>query len=655
MVSSLESTKKVVITHSPQFQKEIVSIILNNPLFASRYYSHIYKNADLKSYKKVISVGYLEKLVDAFYTLYEKNSYVSPTLGLVQNFIQNSLMDQDDIDEICEQLKKIAAIKIDNTKLHEEELIRLAIVIKNINFYMQVSPSFKTGAAMEIYKFNDALKTHLEDCAKIQFSQNNLVDTKNFFQVINEYARDCYTNIPTGIPELDEELNGGGEFGGLGRQEVTILLSGVNDGKSLSTIAIECNALRKGYKTRHINYEGKKLQPPMRFIANLSGVHYKRLAMFRDTVQKDSSAQLEGYLTRDEFSSVLKSQDMFSNNFKIFHEIRNCDIGALETQVTEAYAEEPFDLLVIDYAQHITANHVVGAKHERLAYVFRRLEILAATLNIAIITPMQVNRAGLNELRTDSKDGVAYPVYSMDNVAEVKSAVDTAATIITYNRTPEERRFKKGRFAILKQREGRIGKQVGICSDWDTMNTTKGDRYYVGYGDDEPAERSKPFAAIEKAIADGSKALVLDMSKLPCEAPESIMRQLISTMDSLDKKLKELTKVRRQKELVESGRISHPDNDMSLEEYIITVEDQIDDLSTSIDSDVEGLEKNDIIKNFFAASIAVKKEEIQKFVIAANINALEKSGAEKDVIMAVRALKRLFTEDSGKLLLDRMS
>lgn len=653
MINSHDASKKIVISHSPQFQKEIVSIILNNPLFASRYYAHVYKNPDLKSHKKVISVGYLEKILEAFYALYEKNNFSSPTIGLVENYIQNSLMEFDEIQEINDNLRKVSVVRIESVRLHEEELIKLAIVVKNINFYVKTSNSFKNGNVNEIYNFNKALKEHLEECAKIQFSKNNLVDTTNFFQIINDYARDCYTNIPTGIAELDEDLGGGGEYGGIGRQEVTIVLSGVNDGKSLTTVAIECNALRKGYKTRHINYEGKKLQPPMRFISNLSGVHYKRLVHFRDEVQKSSSAELEKYLTKDEVAAVLKAQEAFSKNFKIFHEITNCDIEALETQVTEGYAEEPFDLLVIDYAQHITAPSIAGAKHEKLAYVFRRLEVLASKLNIAVVTPMQVNRAGLNEMRNESKDGIKYPVYSMDNVSEVKAAVDTAATIITFNRTPQERINKCGRFAILKQREGNLGKQVGIMSDFSTMNVTKGDRYYVGYGEETESEKPRTFSAIERAVSEGSKGLVFGLESLPCEAPDAVMRTITSAMDDLDKRLKDLKRKETENKMVSEGRQPIPRDDISTEEYLIGLEDEIDELRDSVDKIIEMLDGNEIVKNYFRNIIALKKDEIAKYVTSVNIASVEKS-ADKDVVMATRTLKRLFTEDSGKVLLERL-
>ena len=654
MYDHTEKKESVTISHSPQFQREVVSIILNNPLFASRYYSHIYKNPDLKSHKKVISVGYLEKILNSFYNLYEKNNFTSPTIGLVQNHIQNSDMESDEIQEINGHLLKISNVKIESIALFEEELIKLAIVVKNINFYMKTATFFKNGNVNEIYNYNTRLKSHLEECSKIQFSKNNLVDTTNFFQVINEYARDCYTNIPTGISELDEELGGGGEFGGIGRQEVTIILSGVNDGKSLTTISIECNALRAGYKTRHINYEGKKLQPPMRFISNLSGVNYKKLVMFRDAVQKNDKVLLDNYLDKAEVESILSSQEKFSKNFKVFHEITNCGIEALETQVTEGYREESFDLLVIDYAQHITADHMNGAKHERLAYIFRRLEILAATLNIAIITPMQVNRSGLNELRNDSKDGIRFPVYSMDNVAEVKSAVDTAATIITYNRTPKERTESRGRFAILKQREGKVGKQVGVVSEFKTMNVTKGERYYVGYGDETESEKVKPFQVIERAIEEGSKMIMAAPVEIPFDAPDAVMRSIALTLDEMVLNLADIKKKERTYILLESGRMPNPNKDFSDEEYLVNLEEEIENSRSNLDSIIEKLIANELVKNYFSETIAIKKDDISKYVGSINLASIEKR-VDKKVLMAIKTLRRLFSEEAGTFLIGRLT
>ena len=479
---------------SVRFQKELASLVLKDATFCSKVNSLFKARVG-----EIFSSVPVRRCVELLVKVYNENESMLPSMGVIEHKISTAKLSDLEKQSVRNVLEEINGIVVQNKSIHEAELIKLLKAFRITDFYNNTvnsfvgkSPDEIVGLEKELRKFNDSL-------SEISFGRHDIVDISSFLNIVDEYSSGSQNNIPSGIPELDEFLNGGGAGGGFAKQELTIFLAGVNDGKSLTCVGVAANAARRGYKVLYINLEGRKLQPAMRMISNLSKVPYKKLLSTRD--MRKSGQDILSAFTREDVMSIKLAEEKYASNLKILHKIGSSDIFEIESTLEETHKEWPYDLVIIDYAQHITAVSVHGKTVDQLAFIFRRLEILSAKYNCAIITPMQVNRGGLNELRQDAKTE-PYPTYKFDHVAEVKKAVDLAATIITYNRTPDERKEGKGRFCILKQREGDTGLQVGIKSNFSCMDMLEGERYYIGKG--EPNKENSLISQLTTVLSGGN-------------------------------------------------------------------------------------------------------------------------------------------------------
>jgi hypothetical protein len=563
---------------SIQFQKELASLVLKDANFCGKVNSLFKARVG-----EIFSSVPVRRCVELLIKTYNENETTIPSMGVLEHKISTAKMSDLEKQSIKNVLEEIKGLEIQNKTIHEAELIKLLKAFRITDFYnetvnkfMAKDPGEILGLEAELRKFNDSLSA-------ISFGRPDVVDMSSFFNVIDDYSNGSQNNIPSGIPELDEVLNGGGAGGGFSRQELAIILAGVNDGKSLTCVGIAANAARKGIKVLYINLEGRKLQPAMRMISNFSKVPYKKLLSTRDARQE--GRDILSTFTRDELKSIKLAEERYSANLKVLHKIGSSDIFEIEATLEETYKEWPFDMVIIDYAQHITASSIHGKLVDQLSFIFRKLEVLAAKYNCAMITPMQVNRGGLNELRQDAKTE-PYPTYKMDHVAEVKKAVDLAATIITYNRTPEERKDCKGRFCILKQREGETGLQVGIKSNFSCMDMLEGDRYYIGKG--EPNKDNSLISQLTGILSgtgsDTKKTMV--ESAIINRFGSSDICDLTTLCQSIESLTFEINKI-----TVENGYTD-------LDE---TVKEQISALESSVDNKVIDLNKNKIYGNIIGA------------------------------------------------------
>lgn len=562
------------------FQKEVLALILRDKNFCNKFLAMVKRDEDLKAIDfKIFSDKSINAIISIIDKLCEKSETFS--IGSLLNEIYRSDVLSVEEKKKCETLIEHCTkegISLDVKKIETEILLQVKAV-KTIKFWQDTAPVITSGDSEKILSIYDKMVQKVEQLRKLALSTRSEVSLESPIGIIEEYASDVFSNIPFGIPELDTLLNGGGKFGGIGRGEVTVIISGVNDGKSLTTISFEANAISLGFKGIHINLEGKRLQPAMRLISNITKISYKNLTSLREFKSENPDKAAKDYFGPEQLKKIEDAKQTIKN-LRLFHEIQNCEIESIVTLIREAYIEAPFDFCVIDYASLLHSVSVFGTKADMFGYIFRRLEVLAAELNIAIVTPMQVNRSGLLELRHDAKGGVKYPTYTMDMVADSKKAMDGAATVIAYSRTQEERSLKRGRYSILKQREGVTNYQVGICSEWDTMSMFDGERYYTGYGEEDSKESktSLELKTLTTKIINNSNSVLSSVSEKTIGEINNI-KHYFSKIKSFEIDIKKAK---------ESG-IKPDAFDGKLSDYIKDLEDTIELLKETLDKYVSDL------------------------------------------------------------------
>lgn len=579
----------VSFSSDPLLQEELASLILNDRGFAGKFHKHITEDADLKKKKiQVFSNPHIDRVIGLVYELYKKADDNFPSDGVVCSEIEKLQISKDERVSVKELYLKLKGKKIILSKDYEAHLKELLVIAKVSVFCENLVKEIRTPTNAKLLHVAKLAKTFVSNIDDISFSSSDMINMDSFVDIIEEYADMSAANIPLGIPELDRELNGGGEGGGAARQEIVAWISGTNDGKSIALGSISCNAVRAGFKVRTFAFEGRKLQTPIRTISNLARLSAKKIARYRNYRARNPEGNMEGWFSPDEIKRLEEAQELYGKKFKVIHAIKSSEIENVEAAALEEYKKEPFDMLIIDYGQLVESIKTFHKEHELLMYVFRRLEKLAAQINVAIHVAMQVNRDGLRDLAEEVKDGEEFPTYKMSHVAGGYGTLKTAGCVIAISRTQAERNLGQARFTILKQREGVVGVEVGIKAKFDEANMTEGERYRYYHPVESalgasPDLFSKPNPALTK-IENSIKSEVgetFDLQKAIQSNPyfkslsgiggSDLVKEAIAVMSSIQQSQRQIDELQDTLKQVNEGKLEmDPEEKTELERELST-------------------------------------------------------------------------------------
>lgn len=187
-------------------------------------------------------------------------------------------------------------------------------------------------------------------------------------QIIEEiHAESKYLEfLPTGIPRLDEALDGG-----FMRKELIVLGAFTGVGKSMVAGQIFYNIATQGFKSAYISLEISNKMIVSRLIGALSGIKPARL--------------VKGLLSPTEFEARKKAEyqliayekliDIYDNLYKM-------------DEITKVIRQGEYDFVIIDFIQNIIAQ---GSEYERLSGVSLHFQKLAKETNCCIMLISQLS------------------------------------------------------------------------------------------------------------------------------------------------------------------------------------------------------------------------------------------------------------------------
>jgi replicative DNA helicase len=463
------------------FQNEIISFLFNDANFASKFYKYIIQDKDLKSKGVVVLDGKFQSLLMKFFIeLYSDSEFELPSPGVVEQKIKSSYLDSSEKEEILSLLNRVRSMDLKCTKAHLLQLSGLLKMVK-LSSFIETYDTMLEGKKFK--KLEISMGEFVDEMQKLTFEDESLFGMNNFMELIEESAVASSQNIPTGIEEIDKILNSNayGKNGGLAKEELTVVLSGTNDGKSLATISIACNAIRNGQNVLHVNLEGKRLQAPIRYISNLSNIQYKKLTGLNKKIDGDNEFDSSGYFSSSEMKQIKDAEEKCGQNLHILHSVKFGEntIENLCAQVREFSKTKKLDLLVVDSGELLDSLKRTDSRYQELTVVFNKLDMLAKELKIAVVSPVQSNREGIKHLESDPEECGEPNQYSRFHIGGSLGIGQVAGCIIGLNRTKDERKAARLRWSIVKQREGRTNYQVGIDADFERCNLTTGNRYFL--------------------------------------------------------------------------------------------------------------------------------------------------------------------------------
>lgn len=284
------------------------------------------------------------------------------------------------------------------------------------------------------------------DASDIYSSLNETIEYMQKLQYEAENGRPAA--IPTGLSELDLQLNGGWKS-----PDLIVLGGRPSMGKTQFAVHFAKHATKAGYPTLFISIEMTKIQLIIRMITENESIDFYKIKT--------------GQLSTNEWQEVDRMVKQISElNLFIADDYKIRYLNNIKSLARKMARKGDLKLMIVDYLGLIKTNSKFGTRDLEIGYITGELKNLCKELSIPIILLAQLNRSEkgakvrkpqLNDLRESGNieqdaDIVIFPhrAHYYD-----KEAVDSDG------RSWENR----GELVIGKHREGEINSIVRFSHD----------------------------------------------------------------------------------------------------------------------------------------------------------------------------------------------
>ena len=249
--------------------------------------------------------------------------------------------------------------------------------------------------------------------------------------VMLRLTKDARDTIPTGWDVVDSVIGGG-----LGPGELGVIIAPSGIGKSWALATIGANALRVGKNVVHYTLELNENYVGLRYDTIYTGIEPGKIPEHPDTI-KELVEQIKG----DIIIKYYPSRTITSHTIQA------------HVQQMASLGFKP-DLIIVDYADLMSAVARTDARYQELGAVYEELRGLAGELKVPIWTASQTQRSALQD-----------EVIQADKIAESYSKIMTADLVISISRKLEDKVHKTGRAHIIKNRFGADGQTFPMIID----------------------------------------------------------------------------------------------------------------------------------------------------------------------------------------------
>lgn len=240
--------------------------------------------------------------------------------------------------------------------------------------------------------------------------------------------------ISTGWGNIDRRLGGGLERGTL-----TIPAARPGVGKSSIALCMARNAIRRS-GARVAYWSGEMVKP--RLLNRLYAVETGIPSM---DIRQDR-------LTDEQSTTLAEAQGTIAEWPFWIDDRSGLTINDIIASVNRLAAEYGLDILIVDYLQLVRGVQYINNRVQEVGEVARKLHDLAAALNIAVIAPAQISRAG------ESRQGNVPRISDLRESGDIEAAADNILIIHRpemYEATAANRHLAEIHFG--KNREGETG------------------------------------------------------------------------------------------------------------------------------------------------------------------------------------------------------
>lgn len=381
----------------------------------------------------------LKTFVGVMKNFYEREGHV-PTYGMMEielRELSHSERESETYLAILDKVRNTPTDGVDRIRDLAEKFFRQQNIIKTANEILRIAGNGDTDKYEAcVSLLNDAMSKGI----------HNDFGESVFDHLEETLSPDYRTPIPTGIGKIDETLEGG-----LGKGELGVIIGPSSFGKTSLTTAMASHAACQGFKVLQIVFEDRVKQIQRKHLGRITSIEAKDLS--KPDVIEAVKATLDTFEDRETLERNLRIVK-FPSGEKSAAQIERF----IRKLINSGFKP---DLTIVDYFEcidHGSDSRGTSNDYEREGKTMRKLESMAAELDMAIWVPTQGTKESLN-----------LELVTMDKAGGSVRKIQVAHIIMSIARSTDDIANNKATIAILKNRAGQSGK---IFNNVDFNNGT---------------------------------------------------------------------------------------------------------------------------------------------------------------------------------------
>ena len=401
--------------YGKSFQENLAHLILCDRPFCDQITEVLDVNFLELEYLRV----FVNKIVD-----YRQKYNIHPSYQAIKSIINTDIENESEVvqKQVREYYRKVEIKEPSDIEYVKQQSLDFCRK-QNLKKAMM-----RSVALLQTCSFDEISKT-INDALKLGSDNNYGYDYLKDFE---ERFKPLYRNpVSTGWDKMDEITKGG-----LGKNELGVVIAPTGAGKSMVLVHIGAQALLQGKNVIHYTLELGDKVVANRYDSCITGLPLSNIKDFEKV--KDIKGQLivKEYPTKSASTNTLRAH---------LEKLRKRGI-------------QP-GMVIVDYGDLLRPVVIRKEKRNELESIYEELRALSAEFACPVWTASQTNRSGLNA-----------EVVTMESISEAFSKCFVADLIFSLSRTIEDKQTNNGRFFIAKNRNGPDGMVYPIFMDTSNVS-----------------------------------------------------------------------------------------------------------------------------------------------------------------------------------------
>ena len=265
--------------------------------------------------------------------------------------------------------------------------------------------------------------------------------------------------------------------GGLGRNELGVVIAPTGAGKSMVLVHLGAQALREGKNVIHYTLELQDTVVANRYDSCLTGLPLSEIKSFKEEIL-DEVKKIKGSLIIKEYPTKSASTNTIKSHLEKLRK-RGIKPG----------------MIIVDYGDLLRPTVIRKEKRNELESIYEEMRASSNEFDCPVWTASQTNRSGLNA-----------EVVTMESISEAFSKCFVADLIFSVSRTIEDKQANTGRIFVAKNRNGPDGMVYPIFMDTSNVG--------IKFAPPQPNPVTTPLNPVSLTSAMQSNLLKQKYSKL---------------------------------------------------------------------------------------------------------------------------------------------